>query len=136
MNSAPGFFLATDVMKLKTLNSQIFLAGFPIATLCAAVFLCRGVLFAQPPPRKFQLPPEPAALKSGPNADLVSANCRLCHSVDYITTQPAMDRAAWLATITKMREKFGAPLATDTLPAIAEYLAKNYGKEKPAPLSH
>jgi hypothetical protein len=80
--------------------------------------------------RKWQLPPEQTKLKPGPGADLVTANCLLCHSADYLSTQPVMNSAAWQAIVVKMREKFGAPLPENKVPDIVNYLATNYGKAK------
>jgi hypothetical protein len=76
----------------------------------------------------WKLPPETARFKPGPGSDFVTANCQLCHSADYISMQPPMNRAAWEATVRKMREKYGAPLPADKVGEIAEYLAKYYGQ--------
>jgi cytochrome c5 len=77
---------------------------------------------------EWKLPSAEPKLKSAPGADLVTANCQICHSADYISTQPRMTRAAWAAAVQKMREKYGAPLPPDRVDAIVEYLVKNYGK--------
>lgn len=81
---------------------------------------------------KIELPPETAALKKAPGAELVTAQCIVCHSVDYISTQPRLPRAYWQGAVTKMQQKFGAPIAAGDVDAIVDYLAKNYGAE-PAP---
>src|SRR5256885_2349852 len=78
--------------------------------------------------QEFKLPPETTKLRPGPGVEIVTSSCLLCHSADYISTQPPMDRAAWQAAVQKMREKYGAPIATNTVPQLVEYLAKNYGK--------
>ena len=83
---------------------------------------------ADPAADEWKLPPETAKLKPGLEAGLVTGNCILCHSVDYISTQPPMTRAQWTGTVTKMQKKFGAPLPADKVDAIVEYLVKNYGK--------
>ncbi|HEV8542426.1 MAG TPA: cytochrome c [Verrucomicrobiae bacterium] len=77
---------------------------------------------------EWKLPADESKLKSAPGADLVTANCQICHSADYISTQPPMNRATWSAAVQKMREKYGAPLPPDRANAIVEYLVKNYGK--------
>jgi sulfite dehydrogenase (cytochrome) subunit B len=51
----------------------------------------------------------------------------MCHSADYISTQPPMGRKFWEATLKKMKEKFAAPTPDDALPVLAEYLTKSYG---------
>lgn len=75
----------------------------------------------------WKLPPEPLTLKDGPGIDLMKANCLLCHSTEYISTQPPLKRSQWEAEVAKMRTKFGAPIATNTVPELVEYLVKNYG---------
>lgn len=81
---------------------------------------------------KIELPAETATLKKAPGAELVTANCLICHSADYIATQPPLPRTFWQGSVKKMQEKFGAPIAPADVEAVVEYLAKNYGAE-PAP---
>jgi mono/diheme cytochrome c family protein len=76
---------------------------------------------------KFRLPPETAKLKPGPGMEIASSQCLLCHSADYISTQPRLNRAAWTAEILKMRDKYGAPILTNRMDALADYLTANYG---------
>ncbi len=85
--------------------------------------------FAQSAPVKIQLPPETAALKPGPGAELAAANCLTCHSVEYIATQPPLTRVAWKASVDKMKGKFGAPIPDDTVEKLADYLTASYGKK-------
>ena len=73
------------------------------------------------------LPPETSAFKPAPGAELVQANCLLCHSADYVPTQPRMARKFWEAEVKKMREKYHAPIAEEQVPALVEYLVSNYG---------
>ncbi len=82
-----------------------------------------------------KLPPETARLKPGPGAELVTAQCLLCHSADYISTQPRLTRPAWKASVLKMQQKYGAPIATNNVDALTDYLVKNYGAETPAKAS-
>ena len=74
------------------------------------------------------LPKGEPALKPGKNAPLVTGQCLVCHSVDYITTQPPLTRAAWEAIVVKMRDKYGAPIPPAHLQSVVDYLAANYGK--------
>jgi sulfite dehydrogenase (cytochrome) subunit B len=73
------------------------------------------------------LPAETGTFKPGKGAELAQANCLICHSVEYISTQPPMARKFWEATLKKMKEKFGAPTPDDALPVLAEYLTTTYG---------
>jgi hypothetical protein len=63
---------------------------------------------------------------------MAATSCLLCHSVDYIATQPPLDKAAWLATVQKMKEKYGAPISTNNYVVLADYLAAAYGKKTAA----
>ena len=76
----------------------------------------------------WKLPDEKPAFKAAPGADLAMANCIMCHSHEYITMQPAFTRDQWKASVTKMQQKFGAPLAPENVDAVLDYLAKAYGK--------
>jgi mono/diheme cytochrome c family protein len=78
-------------------------------------------------PVKIVLPAETAALKPGPGAELAVASCLVCHSVEYISTQPVMPRAFWKASVDKMRSKFGAPITDEQLEKLTEYLVSAYG---------
>lgn len=74
------------------------------------------------------LPAEKPVFKTMPGADLVQANCLVCHSSEYITTQPPLTRDQWKASVTKMQQKYGAPLPPENMDAVLDYLAKAYGK--------
>ncbi|HVO16157.1 MAG TPA: cytochrome c [Alphaproteobacteria bacterium] len=67
-------------------------------------------------------------LKDGPGKEAVETNCAGCHSLDYIPmNSPFLDRGKWDATIKKMIGPLGAPIDAKDVPAILDYLAKNYG---------
>jgi hypothetical protein len=80
--------------------------------------------------RGWKLPPETTKLERGPGVEVATAQCLLCHSADYVAIQPPMSRATWAATVTKMKDKYGAPLLPNATNAIVDYLAKTYGTEK------
>lgn len=102
-----------------------------IQSLRLLVFGCVAVtLLAAAGDADFSLPPENNTLKPGPGADLVTSQCLLCHSVDYISTQPRLTRAVWRAEVIKMQQKYGAPIATNNVESMVDYLTANYGKEK------
>jgi hypothetical protein len=81
----------------------------------------------------FTLPLETARLKTAPGVEVANGNCMLCHSVDYISTQPRLNAAQWRATVTKMREKYGAPIATNRVDDLVTYFVQNYGPVTNAP---
>jgi mono/diheme cytochrome c family protein len=67
-------------------------------------------------------------LKDGDGQQLVAANCQICHSLDYIEmNSPFLDEKHWQATVTKMIDRYGAPIPPENVPAIVSYLSKNYG---------
>ena len=90
-----------------------------------AIFTCTAIAIAAD---EWKLPDEKPAFKSAPGEELAQANCIMCHSHEYITTQPAFTRDQWKASVTKMQQKYGAPLAPENVDAVLDYLAKAYGK--------
>ena len=80
---------------------------------------------------KIGLPTETATLKPGPGAELASGQCLICHSADYITTQPRdKPLAFWKAEVEKMKKVYGAPIPDDQIDPVSDYLARNYGSGK------
>jgi hypothetical protein len=68
-------------------------------------------------------------LKEGPGRDVVAANCSMCHSLDYIPMNSVfLDRKGWEGSVTKMIKVMGAPVSSEDVPVIVDYLARNYGK--------
>jgi len=66
-------------------------------------------------------------LKDAPGKEKAGA-CVACHSVDYIQMNSHfMTKAGWTASINKMINVFGAPVAKEDVDALATYLAQNYG---------
>jgi mono/diheme cytochrome c family protein len=73
---------------------------------------------------------EPVPLKPGHGEDVVSANCNVCHTSDYIAMNSMfLTPDAWKAEVTKMRNAFGAPIDDATAAEITAYLAANYAVE-------
>ena len=78
------------------------------------------------------LPPETAAYRASPlpGYQLVRQNCLICHSAQYVLTQPPTSaRGYWEATVVKMKKAFGAPFAEEDIPSMVDYLVKTYGAE-------
>lgn len=68
-------------------------------------------------------------LKDGDGKPLVEANCSICHSLDYIPLNSVfLDRKGWEGSVNKMIKAMGAPIRGEDVPAIVDYLARNYGK--------
>ena len=79
-----------------------------------------------------KLPQETSQLKASTLAGYQSANawCVMCHSLDYVNTQPPMSAAFWSAEVTKMVKVYGAPIPEDQVKLISEYLGKTYGNDQ------
>ena len=77
---------------------------------------------------EWKLPAEGIDLRPGKGREVVMGQCIVCHSADYVTTQPPLGRAAWAATVEKMRAKYGAPVPTNAIPPLVDYLVAAYGK--------
>ncbi|WP_241144787.1 sulfite:cytochrome C oxidoreductase subunit B, partial [Achromobacter xylosoxidans] len=57
-----------------------------------------------------QLPQETATLRPGASPGAQGATlCLMCHSVDYISSQPPMPPGFWDAEVKKMVGTYGAP---------------------------
>ncbi|MCW5622979.1 MAG: cytochrome c [Burkholderiales bacterium] len=68
-------------------------------------------------------------LRDGTGRSVVEASCSMCHSLDYIPmNSPFLDRKGWEASVTKMIKIMGAPIRAEDVPAIVDYLNKNYGR--------
>lgn len=77
--------------------------------------------------RSITLPDSAVLLKEGPGMDITSRYCRICHSLDYITTQQKFSNAKWQAVVTKMIKIYGAPISEVNAKIIAEYISTHYG---------
>lgn len=73
-------------------------------------------------PMDIALPQDSIALPDRPGVEVVTANCTACHSADMILNQPALTRAQWQSTLTKMREVYKASIDSAAEPAILDYL--------------
>ena len=64
--------------------------------------------------------PDDESQFTGPDADLLNANCTGCHSASMVLYQARMDAAHWAESVKKMRETYKAPIddaAAAKLPA-------------------
>ena len=69
-------------------------------------------------------------LSEGAGKDKVIAHCSACHSLDYIQmNSPFLDRTGWEASVGKMMKVMGAPIATEDVKVIVDYLLSQYGKQ-------
>jgi cytochrome c551/c552 len=94
------------------------------ATFVAIAGLVGGVTCGA---AEIQLPPESAAFKQDTGAEIANGQCLICHSVEYVTSQPLMGRAFWKASVVKMQQKYGAPIVETQVEPLVDYLTRNYG---------
>ena len=84
---------------------------------------------AESAPPAYKAPEETAALTPGPNVKVAEDYCGVCHSYEYILTQPrgkGFGRDFWQAEVTKMIKVFGAPIKEADANAIVDYLSSTY----------
>lgn len=77
--------------------------------------------------RSITLPASVVSLKEGAGMDITSRYCRICHSLDYITTQQKFPKIKWQAVVTKMIKTYGAPISEENGKIIADYISTYYG---------
>ncbi|MGE8687346.1 MAG: sulfite:cytochrome C oxidoreductase subunit B [Achromobacter sp.] len=76
---------------------------------------------------EIKLPQETAKLRPGATAGAQGASlCLMCHSVDYVSSQPPMPLGFWDAEVKKMIGTYGAPIPAEQVPLIVEYLNQAY----------
>lgn len=114
----PNYF---ETKRMRRHFFPLFVCSIGIAAFCFTV---------SAGPKSIELPPENAPLKPGPGMAEASM-CTTCHSADYIAIQPRFTRTVWKAEVTKMQQKYGAPIPTNMVDRIVEYLTVNYGQENP-----
>lgn len=99
-----------------------------VAIALVLFFAIAGIAGASKSPKSIVLPAPDQTFRDGPGADVVRANCSMCHSSEYIYMQPRLTHAGWLAEVTKMRKAYGAPISDDAVPTIVDYLVAQNGK--------
>jgi hypothetical protein len=99
-------------------------------TLIVLILIVAAISFAYAQEKQLTVPVLKIDLAVGEGKDKAETLCDICHSVDYITTQPRLSKAAWAASVTKMRKVFGAPISDADAAIITNYLAANYGNGK------
>ena len=83
--------------------------------------------------RPIVLPGETVVYRASdlPGYQLVQRNCVLCHSAEYVSSQPpTLPRSYWDATVKKMKKPFGATFPDDDVAPMVDYLVKTYGVER------
>ncbi|HEX3758268.1 MAG TPA: hypothetical protein VHW23_06160 [Kofleriaceae bacterium] len=100
-----------------------------IAAGLAVLALAGATAQALARPVHYALPGESSTLKqtAEPGYLRTEAMCVICHSRDYITTQPrGKGKEFWTAEVNKMVKVYAAPIPEPDRAPIADYLAANY----------
>ena len=78
------------------------------------------------------LPKFAPEIQPGPNVEIYSKDCLLCHTARYISMQPRFPKSVWQSEVKKMVDAYGAPIPEVDQPLIVEYLVAVRGVETPA----
>lgn len=106
-----------------------------ILTLNRVLLIAAGLAVGQAQALEITLPAETATYKEStlPGYKLAQAYCLMCHSAQYVQTQPpGSPPSYWEATVKKMKMTFGAPFPEADIGPIADYLSKTYGAQSAA----
>ncbi|HSF10064.1 MAG TPA: cytochrome c [Nitrospirales bacterium] len=68
------------------------------------------------------LPADPISFQPGPGSDLASRYCLMCHSAEYVYTQPPHPREHWMEIVNKMQTTFGCPISNEDMAPLIDYL--------------
>jgi hypothetical protein len=74
-------------------------------------------------PVKIDLPDSDKMFPDGPGSDAINNNCLACHSADMVLNQPALSKQAWTAEVNKMINNYKAPVVSEDVATIVDYLA-------------
>ncbi|MEX2490183.1 MAG: c-type cytochrome [Nitrospirales bacterium] len=84
------------------------------------------------PTRSITFPTDPFSFQTGTGQEIANTYCVICHSADYIYTQPTHSTTTWTEIIKKMKLAFGCPIPDDTIALLAEYLTHQNEISPPA----
>ena len=96
-------------------------ASMPLLTRAATPFELKSV--------KIDLPDSDRMFPAGPGSDAINNNCLACHSAGMVLNQPALSKQAWAAEVNKMINNYKAPVASEDVATIVEYLVAFGGKK-------
>jgi mono/diheme cytochrome c family protein len=74
------------------------------------------------PTRSITFPTDPFSFQPGLGQEIASTYCVICHSADYIYTQPPHSQTTWTEIIKKMKLAFGCPIPDESIALLSEYL--------------
>ncbi len=133
-----GLVFASWLLRLRQPRSAVTgrLLAREMSRRLASTVVLLFPFFVHAAVMEIQLPPEVNAFKQDVGAEIANAQCLVCHSVEYVSTQPPSSRAFWKSSIQKMQQKYGAAIPETQVEELTDYLTRNYGSEtKGAPRS-
>jgi mono/diheme cytochrome c family protein len=74
------------------------------------------------PTHSITFPTDPFSFQPGSGQEIASTYCVICHSADYIYTQPPHSQTTWTEIIKKMKLAFGCPIPDESIALLAKYL--------------
>lgn len=74
------------------------------------------------PTRSITFPTDPFSFQPGSGQEIANSYCVICHSADYIYTQPPHSQTTWTEIIKKMKLAFGCPIPDESIALLSEYL--------------
>jgi hypothetical protein len=86
---------------------------------------------ASNPVNNITLPRYPPDVAQGPNVEVYSRNCLLCHTARYVSMQPRFPKSVWQSEVKKMIDAYGAVISDGDQTLIIEYLVAVRGVETP-----
>ncbi|GJL54968.1 MAG: hypothetical protein NPIRA02_21000 [Nitrospirales bacterium] len=97
--------------------------------LCVGLFMLGVFMVGQPSGAQsmeasdtLSVPADPISFQQGPGSAIASSYCLICHSAEYIYTQPPHSHERWTEIIKKMKHTFGCPIPDEHISPLAEYL--------------
>jgi hypothetical protein len=106
-----------------------FLCSVILLGAASMPFAARAATPFELKPVKVDLPDSDRMFSDGPGSDAINNNCLACHSADMVLNQPALSKQAWAAEVAKMINAYKAPVASEDVGPIVDYLAGLKGKK-------
>jgi hypothetical protein len=100
-----------------------FLPAVIVLGVASMPFVARAATPFELKPVKIDLPDSDKMFPDGPGSDATNNHCLACHSADMVLNQPALSKQAWTTEVTKMINAYKAPVASEDVGPIVEYLA-------------
>lgn len=83
-------------------------------------------------PEHITLPSPPITFQSAQGSEIATSYCLICHSAEYVYTQPPHSRKQWDEIVKKMKQVFGCPIPDKHISTLVEYLV-NQNSIQPNP---